>query len=474
MEAEPRPTFFQARATALLAAIMPAIVFCAVYLPRVGHGFILDDYRWVLESRVSSLSQFWQLFIRENGFYRPLVSASFSFDYWLFDLDPIYYGLTNVFIAVVCGILLYRVARLMNLPWGAAAAAAALWMLSFHGTEAALLWISGRTSLLATAGALCAGLAVLRRRFMLGAIAVGLALLSKEEALSLPIVLILWIWLSGRELPERSRDVKTWIAWCLPVVVAYLVMRGRSGAMTISTAPSYYRYTTEPLLLLRNIGEYADRTLTLPVVTAAIAAGVLRPQMGQWRRFWSKWGRVAISGACWLVGCFGLTIALPVRSSLYACLPSVGACLMGASVLTWLWSRAVSQRRLRACQMAIVLSVIAGIILYLRTDRMVTLAEVSQRIWTSLPSLTAATPDGSFVRVVDDPSKREGIRSAFGSLLAEAYELRTGRHLRFWIEPPVPEQGEPPCDSCVARVVIFREGALFSQGVTDAETSRPQ
>jgi hypothetical protein len=52
-----------------VAALLPVAVFLAVYLPRAGHGFILDDF-WLLESRIATVSDVVALFTHNNGFYR--------------------------------------------------------------------------------------------------------------------------------------------------------------------------------------------------------------------------------------------------------------------------------------------------------------------------------------------------------------------------------------------------------------------
>ena len=38
------------------ASVAPFLLFLAIYLPAAGHGFMLDDYSWVLTSRVRSFA----------------------------------------------------------------------------------------------------------------------------------------------------------------------------------------------------------------------------------------------------------------------------------------------------------------------------------------------------------------------------------------------------------------------------------
>jgi hypothetical protein len=62
-----------------------------------------DDYTWVLHSRSRSLADLARHFIRDNGFYRPVVSMSFAVNEWLFGAAPLGYGLANVALALVDG-----------------------------------------------------------------------------------------------------------------------------------------------------------------------------------------------------------------------------------------------------------------------------------------------------------------------------------------------------------------------------------
>ena len=48
----------------------------AAYLADLGRGFIKDDFAWILGSRTAGPLGFIDLFGRDNGFYRPLVSLT--------------------------------------------------------------------------------------------------------------------------------------------------------------------------------------------------------------------------------------------------------------------------------------------------------------------------------------------------------------------------------------------------------------
>src|SRR4026209_2347942 len=115
------------------AGIVPLLVFLAVYVPTAGHGFLSDDFRWILNSHIGSLSDVWRLFHITDGFYRPLVSLTFGLDRLLFGLDPRPYGWPNVPLTLMTALLTRQLTISRGLARGAATLAASLWLLNFHG-----------------------------------------------------------------------------------------------------------------------------------------------------------------------------------------------------------------------------------------------------------------------------------------------------------------------------------------------------
>src|SRR5262245_11585957 len=149
---------------------VPLLALALAYLPDLGHGFVKDDFAWILGSRVAHLAELPRLFLQQNGFYRPLVAVSFALSDRLFGPRPFPYGLTNFALVVLAGAGIYALGRALRMPWGAALLAAALWALNPHGVGGAILWISGRTSLLLIVFALGAALALVRGHVVLAGI----------------------------------------------------------------------------------------------------------------------------------------------------------------------------------------------------------------------------------------------------------------------------------------------------------------
>jgi hypothetical protein len=442
-----RPTFEHA------VYVAPFAVFLAVYLPAAGHGFIKDDFLWVLQSRVRSLGDFFHLFRQDNGFYRPIVSMTFAVDEWLFGAHPLGYGVTNVLLALACCGAIVSLARGVGLPRGAAWLTASLWLLNFKFTRMGVLWISGRTSLVAALFATMAAAALVRGRLAWATIWIAVALFSKEEAL--PIAVILAVWLVVLQPRHGVRPVRpvAWLACAAALTGLYFAARSQTSAMTPSSAPDVYRYGVSLAGLARNVAEYADRSMMLAVLVTVLAVGVLgwsRPRPAD------RAGRIILCGLLWLVLGFAPTMLLPVRSDLYACLPSIGGCLAASAIVSEAWAASSGVRRRRALAGALGLLAVVAPVHYLRTRHWVRPAELSSRILVELETRMATVPQGRRVVIDYDASDPESnLDDAFGSHLRTAVRVHTGRELDISMSPVANASTSRPCVSCdPARFVV--------------------
>jgi hypothetical protein len=431
---------------ALAAAVLGAL-FLAAYLPDLGHGFIRDDFRWVHVSRSGDFGELLALFSTNLGFYRPLVSVSFAADYAIWGLNPFGYGITNLTLCLLDSVLLFCLARRFALPATAALFTAALWAFNFHGINMALLWLSGRTALLVALFTLSAAHAVLRRWRLAAGLLCLTAMLCKEEAVVLPALLTGFILLDRLQAGERPRPLETLVrAWPLwAALPLYAVLRMGSGAFGVTNAPAYYQFSGSPALLLRNLAEYTDRTATL-----AIAVVVVLLLFCGWRNSFSgEERRTLLFSALWVPATYALTMFLPIRSSLYAVLPSIGTSLAAGAFA----SRAMRANPVRFRQVAVALIVVAGLLIPVyraRNERWAGLGRLSGRVMQTLGTVVPRGAPADTIVFVDNPNERFTLSGVFDSAFADALALALGEG---WTGEIVSAGSPPPSGAYTFRLI---------------------
>lgn len=192
------------------------------------HGeFVYDDKVEVVGNRTLRFLEEWRTLLAYN-WSRALLVLSFALNYAWAGLDPWPYHVVNVGLqaanaglAMLLGAELGR-ARGLGHPLRFGALSAALWALHPLATES-VTYISSRSELLCGFFGLLGGWAWLRwrldggmHRFALALGATGLAMFSKEVAVTFPVAYLLLEWLGVRG--GRLREVR-WVAY-LPWVAA--------------------------------------------------------------------------------------------------------------------------------------------------------------------------------------------------------------------------------------------------------------
>jgi hypothetical protein len=442
-----------------LAFASPLAVFLAVYAPAVGQGFISDDFRWIRESRLSALSDVGALFQGSNGFYRPIVALSFGVNHFLFGATPGPYGVVNLGLALVCAGLALLVYRRLGLTTGAACLGVAIWLLNVHGINMALLWISGRTALLLVASSLAAALALLSHRPLAAILFVALALFSKEEAVMLPFVLLAWAAIVGEhQTPAGRRRMAVLILGFALDLLLYAILRHRSGAMTASTAPDFYRFTVDPRQVLRNAAEYFDRACSFAMGVMLLAVVLLRTPSTRIRLRREP----VLAAVAWYVGGYAITTFLPVRSSLYSCVPAVAAALIAAELGSSLWAQADDRRRRNALIAVALVPILCLPIYRVRNRRWTDLARFSARVLDDLRPHIARMSDNTWLVLVDDRSQRVNLQSAFGALLPDALFLVAQRPIKVWVESAAGPGAGLPCVDCPQVRLAVTSGGLVA------------
>ena len=422
-----------------IAAALIGTLFLAIYLPAVGRGFLKDDFAWIETARITGVADVARIFSSHTGFYRPLVTLTFSADYAMWGLQPLGYGITNLILGAGCALLLYRLVTHLQAPPAAALVAVSVWLFNFHGVNMALLWLSGRTSLLVTLFSLATIHAILCGRSVAAGVLCGCALLSKEEAVLLPAMLSVHeTWSLRRSgsvmaVAIRRAAARTWPLWA--ALAGYAWLRARSGAFTASTAPSSYQFSADPALIVRNVLEYADRAGTVAAMTILVLVAV-----SGWRliRLVSEEWRLVRLALVWIPFTYALTMWLPIRSSLYALLPSIGSALLVAAIASAA-RRAAPVRFARAAAGLLLLVIALVPVYYARNERWTGAAVISTGVMTLVQEAAARQQTGHVV-LMDEPAPIT-FDDVFSGLFGVGVQLVAGPQ---WTGEVVPPGGTVP------------------------------
>lgn len=174
-----------------------------VFYTSVNSYFVTDDLRLIYISSPLTVESFSDFFTSSGGFfggyYRPLVRVAFFIDHSLYDLNPAGYHITNLLLHFIVTVLLFYFAKLLTESEKAAAFAALVFAVHPLHTES-VTWISGRSDLILSVFYMLAVLSFIRylsdgrkeiKYLVLSAGSFCLALLTKESAVTLPLMLVL-------------------------------------------------------------------------------------------------------------------------------------------------------------------------------------------------------------------------------------------------------------------------------------------
>lgn len=223
--------------------LLSGLLTFAIYSQNFPAAFASDDYTHLGVYSPGEILGFWfHLRIHPeliNGEYRPWTDAVFAIERHLFGDWPAPYRVVNALMHATSGWLVYLLLRGFSLPGMAALGGALFWIV-----HPSLVHTTARVSVQADPWVTifcAAALVTLQRARELRWALLGFAgwfamgLFSKENALSLPFIATMLLWLPGMELrnrwPARSRTALTAVAW--GIFVFYWVYRltalGRFG-----------------------------------------------------------------------------------------------------------------------------------------------------------------------------------------------------------------------------------------------------
>lgn len=235
----------------IIAIIVIASLSILIYSNTIENGFVQDDHYTVVNNTfVKDIRNITQLFnkdycmlTRETS-YRPIATATYISDYYLFGLDPRGYHLTNILLHTCNGILLYiflllltqftkQTAELHYFP-----VISALLFTSNPILTEAVNAVSFREDLLVYLfyiGALISYLMIrtwdteyryqTKYLYIISCLFFIFALFSKEMAVTFPLVIICLEWVCNKQASARSKSFSLYNSGYIFITLVYVYIQ---------------------------------------------------------------------------------------------------------------------------------------------------------------------------------------------------------------------------------------------------------
>lgn len=203
------------------------LLILAAYGNTLQHGFVWDDIDVLVDNPITeSLRNIPKFFISEDtadvstGYYRPITYVSFALDRALWGLNPVGFNITNLVLHILVALLFYRTVAALFKRDNLALAAAVIFALHPIAGETINFHAGGRNTLLCACFSMLSLLYYTKRKHLPAVVFFTLAIFSKEFALLLPAVFLLYDRLIAKEKFRWSFYIP-----CLIAIFCYLGLR---------------------------------------------------------------------------------------------------------------------------------------------------------------------------------------------------------------------------------------------------------
>jgi hypothetical protein len=249
----------------------------ALFLPMIGHGFVVDDFPLLTTLAFQPFS--FGLTHAHGNFYTPLSWIWYKMDWSLWGMNAFPFAVGDLVVYIANSLLLYRLALTLYKDESAAGWTALGFTLLFCGNPWAVMWIATRAHVLVAFFYLAALNATLwftrtNRHRSLAAVCVFLlaagAIFSKEDGVT--VVLAIAVLIFYEQQLTRTGSLLLFTAF-LVLLVGYFSLRAGSGAEVINFHETrYYAYHLSFGVLFENLGLNVMRTYgCLGLIATAIA-----------------------------------------------------------------------------------------------------------------------------------------------------------------------------------------------------------
>lgn len=418
------------RAHPLLALMVLAVI---IHAPFTGGGLLTDDFLHF--ERLDSQTLDRVLVSPDTfGFYRPIPQATLLMTLRVTGVNPRAMRVVNILIhaAVICAA--YVVARLLLGSGPGAWLATLAFILTPKAHPVAVLWISARAELLMALFSLVAVIGWIRwdggagRRWLaVAACSYVLALLCKETAVLLPLLLLS----TPLDSPYPSAARLGAVAGMLGAAALLVLWRVQIGAlMPISTDP-HYDLTTPLRRWFRNGRNYFWRAVVSPIALV-VTMGAARAATGRPRGARPappRLMRLAFFAAGWFAVLILPVLPIASRSEHYLYLPVFGLCVLAGGIADALFPNGRRPDVRWAAALALYVLVLGGFQVS-RASALHADAVFSARFVAAIQQDPFIAPHrGSVTFVPADERTRRFLQDAIGGYIATAVNRALGRQV---------------------------------------------
>jgi len=359
----------------LLAVLILVVVSFGIYANSLQGDFVWDDTelfiknydRWQWNNLKELLTVQDNLFgSNDNGFYRPLPNLTFLLDRYIWGRQPFGFHLTNIVFHVLSTITVFFLARVLLASFYAGLAAGLIFAVHPIHTEV-VAWINGRNNVLSSLFYLISFYFYIRHRdtdsrkfYAVSLAALAASLFSKEYAVTLPFLMLLYEISYSSPFPVRKVFLyklgRTWFGYFF-IFAGYAVIR----SMVLSGGPPINLHLQSLGIRLFNVPKILLAYIKLLILPLNL--NILHPVSFVWPSFSFRflspiiitvillllwWHTFRRSKAVFLGFGWIVVTLLPVLNIIpipnvdslvaerYLYLPSVGLCILAASFFSWL------------------------------------------------------------------------------------------------------------------------------------------
>ena len=190
---------------------------------------IWDDINTIVKNtNIHRLENIPSLLVSEDsidvptGYYRPITYVSFALDYYLWGLNPVGYNITNILLHVLIVVLFYRLVAAVFKREDLAFISAIIFALHPITCETINFHSGGRNTLLCGVFSILSFLLFVKKKTMPSVFFLLLAIFSKEFALLLPIIFLLY-----NKYISNNKIKWSYLLYVLSIIF-YFVMRAYS------------------------------------------------------------------------------------------------------------------------------------------------------------------------------------------------------------------------------------------------------